>query len=209
MILQTEALTFSYSSAQVFKFPDLRCEKGQHLMILGNSGKGKTTLLHLIAGLLPPNSGSIQIAGTETQALSIRELDLFRGKNIGLIFQKPHFLQSLNVMQNLSLAQSLAGMAPDKSKATQFLEHLGLADKTSRKPHRLSQGEQQRLAVARAVLNQPQIILADEPTSSLDDDNCQAVLQLLLEQAEAVDASLILVTHDQRLKESFPNRIQL
>ena len=141
-----------------------------------------------------------------TQWLS---LDRFRGRHIGLVFQRPHFVQALSVQENLALVQYLAGKPQDKKRIKEVLDNLGIGHKLGEKPHRLSQGEQQRAAIALAVINSPQLILADEPTSSLDNKNCAKVAQLLKEQASATGAQLIIITHDQRLKDQFKNTLSL
>ncbi len=208
-MLQTDAVSYSYTSQQRFQFPNLKVDEGEHLLILGNSGKGKTTYLHLLAGLLRPSSGTIVIGGVTINQLRAQELDAFRGKHIGIIFQQTHFVNALNVENNLLLAQYLANNPQDKQRVTHLLHRLGLKSKLTQKTKNLSVGERQRVAIARAMINHPEIILADEPTSNLDDENTQYVIELLLEQAEAVNANLIIVTHDQRLKDVFPNRIEL
>jgi len=208
-MLQTHALTFSYGKNKKFEFENIACSAGKSLLILGNSGKGKTTLLHLIAGLLRPLSGSISINETDITKLSKARIDKFRGQNIGIIFQKSYFISSLTVKKNLLLTQYLAGVKQDEKRILELLERLQIADKINNKTHELSQGEQQRVAIVRALLNKPSIILADEPTASLDDDNCKQVVQLLKEQAEKDNVALIIVTHDTRLKTVFEQRMEL
>lgn len=182
---------------------------GEHLLILGASGVGKTTLMHLIAGLLAPLSGQVVVNGTTLTQLAPRALDRFRGKNLGIIFQRPYFVRSLNTLENLLLLQHLAGAKKDRNRALQVLDELGIAQQAFQKPTTLSQGEQQRASIAMAVLNQPQIILADEPTASLDDQNCQKVLDLLFQESEKNGAQLIIITHDQRVKARFDRHITL
>lgn len=208
-MLTTEDLCFSYDGKNLLSFPDLRCSKGEYWLLLGDSGSGKTTLLHLLAGLLKPTSGVVNIDNTALSALPAKESDHFRGKHIGIVFQKSHFIQSLNVEENLLLAQRLAGVRPDKKTVWQLLQRLNIGHKMHEKTSRLSQGEQQRVAIARAIINRPSLILADEPTSALDDTNAEEVIRILEEQASTVNATLIVVTHDGRLKEKFSHRIQL
>ena len=208
-MLQTKDLKFAYNDENSFSFPDMNCEKGSHWLILGQSGCGKTTLLHLIGGLLKSQSGSINVNGTDMSALSESILDAFRGKNIGIIFQQSHLIKSLNVEENLEAAQYLSGEKQNSDKVKTILERLNLGAKLKAKPSKLSQGEQQRVAIARALVNSPQLILADEPTSSLDDINCTQVVNLLLEQSKESGATLIIVTHDGRLKSMFENKIEL
>jgi putative ABC transport system ATP-binding protein len=208
-MLQTKDLKFAYNDENSFSFPDMNCEKGSHWLILGQSGCGKTTLLHLVGGLLKSQSGSINVNGTDMSALSESKLDAFRGKHIGIIFQQSHLIKSLNVEENLMAAQYLSGEKQNSEKVRSILERLNLGAKLKSKPSKLSQGEQQRVAIARALVNAPQIILADEPTSSLDDLNCTEVVNLLLDQSKESGATLIIVTHDGRLKSMFENKIEL
>jgi len=208
-MLRTENLTFAYNSSNSFQFPDIQCTKNHNLLIIGESGTGKTTLLHLLAGLLKASTGKIWIENTELNSFSDAQTDRFRGKNIGLVFQKSHFVSALSVKDNLRLAQSLAGEKKDMEKIKNLLHRLNMEHKLNSKPAQLSQGEQQRVAIARALLNQPKLILADEPTSGLDDKNCTQVADLLEEQAKLTGSSLIIVTHDGRLKERFSNQVEL
>lgn len=208
-MLVTRQLRYRYPYAQKeFTFPDVVCEPGQAVLILGPSGCGKSTLLHLIAGLLRPDSGSIAIDNIEIQSLRSKELDAFRARNIGLVLQKPHFLKALSVYENLLLFQSLSGRPKDEHRIREILETLDLGDKKHQLPYALSQGEAQRLSLARAVMNLPKVLLADEPSSSLDDIRTGNVAELLMEQARKTNAALIVVSHDARLKELFPSKIQ-
>jgi len=208
-MLQTNQLQFSYTGTQTLTFPDFTCQKGEQWLLLGQSGSGKTTLLHLLGGLLSPTKGVVKIGETALKTLSTAALDKFRGKHIGIIFQKAHFVRSLTVQENLILAQQLAGVAIDKNRIADLLNRLNVGHKLHAKTNELSQGEQQRVAIARAIVNQPAVILADEPTSALDDENCEEVIQLLEEQAAAVGATLLVVTHDGRLKERFEKQIRI
>jgi len=202
-------ITFQYPKGPSFRFPDLKCNQGDRLLILGESGRGKTTLLHLLAGLLKPSGGSVIIGNTDTSSLSNAQLDKFRGKNVGIIFQTAHFVDSLSVEDNLIMPQFLTGNKIDRKKAKEILTRLNLGNKADSKPASLSVGEAQRVAIARAVINNPQLILADEPTSALDDKNAEEVIRLLDEQASATGAALVIVTHDKRLKDRFSNQITL
>ena len=207
-MIESKNLTFSYPGLP-FAFPDISCAKGDVLLVTGSSGKGKTTLLHLLGGLQPPTTGSVSIDGINITSLSTTQLDQFRGTHIGMIFQQPHFIASLNILQNLRLAPSLANQKIDTDKAKQLLEQLGIADQAFKKPAQLSQGQLQRASIARALMNQPALLLADEPTSSLDDANCEIVANLLANQAAKNNAALIIVTHDLRLKQLFHQTIEL
>ncbi|MFK7969492.1 MAG: ABC transporter ATP-binding protein [Bacteroidia bacterium] len=208
-MLKTEQLAYSYTGGSPLVFPDMECPTGDKMLILGQSGKGKTTLLHLLAGLLTPKAGTIRIADTVLTDLKKSELDRFRGQHIGLIFQRSHFVKALNVGDNLRVASYLAGVSVSEQRIKTLLERLGIDNKIDKPTSSLSQGEQQRVAIARALVNKPSVILADEPTSSLDDQNTEQVIDLLNKEAEAAGASLIIVTHDQRLKDHFTNSVVL
>jgi ABC-type lipoprotein export system ATPase subunit len=208
-MIATQNLTFAYTPEKRFDFPNFSCADRETILILGKSGKGKTTFLHLMALLLKPTGGNIQINNQEINQLSVSKAADFRAKNVGIIYQKPHFVHSLSVMDNLLLANYLAGKNQAKNQAQQLAESLGFAEHLSKKTTQLSQGEQQRVSIARALMNKPSVILADEPTSSLDDDNCLKVIDLLRKQIQEIGASLVVVTHDQRLKDVFEKRIEL
>lgn len=208
-MLKTEGVHFRYDATNAFAFPDIRCDRKESLLILGNSGVGKSTLLHLLAGLMQPTSGSIIIDDQDITELSGAAMDRFRGDNIGIIFQKNHFVEALSVIENLTLAQYLAGANQDKSACQNLLDRLNIGRKAHQNIKTLSQGEMQRVAIARALVNGPQVIFADEPTSALDDENCQSVIELLQEQAAIAEAALVIVTHDNRLKDIMNNQVKL
>lgn len=208
-MLLTQDLTYQYKNGQVLSFPDIRCSRGEHFLLLGQSGSGKTTMLQLLSGLRKPRTGIIKIGETEINRLNPSDLDRFRGQNIGLIFQTSHFIKSLTVGENVAIAQSLAGRKSDLNSIKSLLDQLNIVHKINHKTYELSQGEQQRVAIARAIINEPQVILADEPTSALDDANTAEVVDLLSDRATAVNATLIIVTHDNRLKDKFTKRIEL
>jgi putative ABC transport system ATP-binding protein len=181
----------------------------QHLMILGKSGSGKTTLLHILGGLLNPMQGKVMIGETDLYQLSETKRDKYRGQHIGLVFQRAHLISALSVEDNLLLAQYFSGTKQDKARIAEVLKSLNLGEKSQSKVKALSQGEQQRVTIARALLNHPKLLLADEPTASLDDDNALAVVTLLKQQAEMNNASLIIATHDQRVKNEFDVQLNL
>ena len=208
-MLQTQSIAHQFKGTQRFQFPDINCNAGDTMLILGQSGVGKSTLLHILAGILQPKEGEVQINQTSIYNLSGSKRDKFRGKEIGLIFQKPHFVQSLNAFDNLVLAQKMAGQTPTPEKIKVLLQSLNLDHRSNAKVYQMSQGEQQRLSIARALVNMPGLILADEPTSALDDKNCEEVINLLQKHAKDVNAALIIVTHDKRLKDMFSNTIEL
>ena len=190
-------------------FPDIQLDRGQELLLLGASGTGKTTLLHLIAGMRTPSAGQVELNQAAFSGLPVAKRDLARGKHMGIVFQTAHFVRSLNVAENLALACALAGQAPDSKRIAQLLEGLGLGHKIEARVDALSVGEQQRVSIARAVVHKPGLILADEPTSALDDTNTEVVLNLLRKQASDARAALLIVTHDQRLKDNLTDRVEL
>lgn len=208
-MLVSNQLTYSYSPERTFHYPSFSCPSGETLLILGNSGTGKTTLLHLLALLLKPQSGTFQVQQKELTFLTAAEAGKFRAENIGIVYQKPHFVASLNVMDNLILANYLADKEANKQKLIELAEALGIGGLLQRNIMKLSGGEQQRVSIVRALMNHPKLILADEPTSNLDDENCERVMSLLEEQSKKIGASLVIVTHDQRLKKSNQNIVQL
>ncbi len=208
-MIYSQELKFSYNQDKVFRFPDINCQNKETLLILGESGKGKTTLLHLLALLIKPESGKIVIDDQDLSQLSASDAAKIRSKLIGIIYQKAHFVSALNVLDNLLLANYLANETENIAKALYLAEQLGFEAHLHKKTNQLSQGEQQRVSIARALMNAPKVILADEPTSSLDDTNCHKVIELLKSQSELIGASLLVVTHDQRLKNEFSNQITL
>lgn len=208
-MIEIRDLGYSYNWGKGIHFQDFAISKGEQILLLGESGSGKTTLLHLLGGLLKSQIGTITIAGSDITKLSESELDKFRAKRLGFIFQKNHLINALNVRDNLLMAPFLAGSKQDKKRVEQVLAQLGILEKKSAAINELSQGQAQRVAIARAVLNNPSVILADEPTSALDDKNCEQVINLLLEVAHENNSTLVLATHDQRLKTKIKKQIQL
>ncbi|MEQ9297010.1 MAG: ATP-binding cassette domain-containing protein [Cyclobacteriaceae bacterium] len=208
-MVRIKGLSYQYTGAQPVAYPDWEVAQGDHSLILGGSGCGKTTLLHLLAGLLKSQQGELLVAGTSLPQLGGVKLDSFRGKNIGLIFQKPHLINTLSVKDNLKLAQYLAHLPQDHKRISDVLSALDIAGKANAKVYELSQGQQQRVAIARAVLNKPKVVMADEPTASLDDKNAFGVLDILEQQASDNQASLIIATHDQRIKDRIKTQLTL
>lgn len=202
-------LTHAYNGSTALNVASWQAEQGAQWLMLGPSGSGKTTLLHVLAGILKPTSGQVAVAGQDLTALPSSALDQFRGKNIGIVLQRLHLIDSLTVMGNLLLAQYMAGEKQDAARVNEVLASLDMADKANAHPHELSFGQAQRVAVARAVVNKPRLLLADEPTSNLDDTRCMQVLDLLLTQAQACGATLVIATHDQRIKARVGNRFEL
>ena len=208
-MISTSNITFSYNKDQTFHMPDLYCEAGNTILITGDSGKGKTTYLHILGGLLKPNTGAIEIDKENMLALSEKKLDKFRGKNIGIVFQKAHFVSALTVLENLETASWLATGKKNSARAKKLLEQLDVVNQANKLPAQLSIGQQQRVSIARALMNEPKVLLADEPTSSLDDKNAEKVVELLTFLSKEYKAALVIVTHDSRIKEKFINKITL
>jgi putative ABC transport system ATP-binding protein len=197
-MIRISNLIHFYTSESKIQFPNWEVVQGEECLLIGASGSGKTTLLHILAGLMKPQTGEIIVANQKLTSKT--NFDVFRGRNLGLVFQQPHLIQVLNVQDNLFLAQYLTKSPRNSSAVFEALEAVGMKEKAKAKVFQLSQGQQQRVAIARAVLNSPKVILADEPTASLDDENAASVLQILRDQAKKNGATLIIATHDNRLK---------
>ncbi len=213
-MISTQGLTYRYHSnkgvlSHEIVFPDLAIERGESFLLLGNSGSGKTTFLHLLGGLLRPLTGKIEIEKIDIASLSETELDRMRGRQIGFVFQRNHLISALTVKNNLLMAPFLAGEKQHEERVDLVLDELGLREKKNAMIFELSQGQAQRVAIARAIINKPSLILADEPTSALDDKNCAQVIELLNKVAMENNAALIVATHDHRLKSRLKNQIIL
>jgi putative ABC transport system ATP-binding protein len=209
-MIRIEQLRFAYDGgADVLRVDELVLESEADMLIVGPSGCGKTTLLHLIAGLLVATRGTVVVDGQDLAALSPAARDRFRGRHIGIVLQQFHLLPTLTALQNLLVAQTIAGLSVDRDGARSMLAALGVDDRADAYPHRLSVGQQQRVAIARALVNRPKLLLADEPTSNLDDDSCAAVADLLLDTAKREHVSLVIATHDTRLKARIPRQVAL
>lgn len=208
-MISTKNITFSYQKNQVFHMPDIFCQAGNTILVTGNSGKGKTTYLHILAGLLKPNSGEIIIDGKNIVGLSESKGDNYRGKHIGVVFQKSHFIAALTVLENLEMASWLATGKKHSKRAKDLLAKLDIVEQANKLPSQLSIGQQQRVSIARALMNEPKVLLADEPTSSLDDSNAEKVINLLESLSKEYHAALIIVTHDSRIKQRFTNQITM
>ncbi len=204
----TENLSFAYPDGASFQYPDIHLNDGENLLIVGPSGSGKTTLLNLLAGLQVPKSGRIFLNQTNYTALSGTDLDSYRSEHIGIVLQESIFVPSISVWQNLLLTQKFTNNS-DETKADKLLHRLQIAEKKNQAPYSLSIGEQQRLSIARSLVNTPSLLLADEPTSALDDENCDRVLGLLKSLASENNCHLIIITHDQRVKDAFSITLNL
>jgi putative ABC transport system ATP-binding protein len=202
-------LRHAYNGVDVLQIRDWQVEQGEHWLVIGPSGSGKTTLLHVLAGILKPSYGDVLVAGQRVTRLKPRELDRFRARHIGLVLQRLHLIDTLTVAGNLLIAQYFSRMPQDPVRVRQVLADLGLEDKAHAYPHELSFGQAQRVAVARAVINRPTLLLADEPTSNLDDVQCMRTVDLLEVQARTCRATLVIATHDQRIKERVRSHYKL
>ena len=202
-MISTQHLSYRYATGPVIVFDDLDVVQGGVLLFKGASGSGKSTWLALAAGLLKPTGGEMTVAGQALSQLDAAHSDAWRAKTIGFLPQKLHLSAALTVAENLELAQWAAGQKADAKAIHQALAALGIEDLQQRKPPQLSGGQAQRVALARATLLQPRVILADEPTASLDDDACASALSLLSATAERLKATLVVATHDARVQKHF------
>lgn len=200
-MIEIKGLTKSFGSLQVLKGIDLRIEKGEIVSIVGPSGAGKTTLLQILGTLDKPDSGSVVVDGIETSTLSTNKLSEFRNKHLGFVFQFHQLLPEFTAIENIMIPAYIAGMKPKETRirAEELLEFMGLSDRATHKPNELSGGEKQRVAVARALMNNPAVILADEPSGSLDSKNKEELHKLFFELRDKFGQTFVIVTHDETL----------
>ena len=198
-----------YGATHVLDVPAWNATAGEAWLLSGPSGSGKSTLLHILAGLMRPTRGRVVVAGTDVNALVPSAVDRWRGRTVGLVPQRLHLIGAVRVVDNLRLAQSLAGLGVDDARITALLETLRIRELAHRYPHELSQGQAQRVAIARAVVNRPALVLADEPTANLDDAHAAAALELLRTQAVEAGATLVVASHDARVRPLLPNAFAL
>lgn len=200
-MIEIKGVTKSFGSLQVLKGIDLRIEKGEIVSIVGPSGAGKTTLLQILGTLDKPDSGSVVVDGTETSTLSTNKLSEFRNTHLGFVFQFHQLLPEFTAIENIMIPAYIAGMKPKeaRSRAEELLAFMGLSDRATHKPNELSGGEKQRVAVARALMNNPAVILADEPSGSLDSKNKEELHKLFFELRDKFGQTFVIVTHDETL----------
>jgi putative ABC transport system ATP-binding protein len=207
------------STLTVLDVPLFQIQAGEQVALLGSSGSGKTTLLHVIAGIVAPDNGSVLIESMPGKSdvgvkaniaiLSEADRDRFRGQHIGYIFQTHHLLPGFTALENVLLGMSFTGRSADRAWAEQLLTEVGLKDRLHYRPSKLSVGQQQRVAVARALANRPSLVLADEPTGALDFANAQQVLDLIRKLCDEVKASLLIVTHDRSIAAQLSRTVDL
>lgn len=200
-MIEIKGVTKNFGSLQVLKGIDLRIEKGEIVSIVGPSGAGKTTLLQILGTLDKPDSGSVVVDGTETSTLSTNKLSEFRNTHLGFVFQFHQLLPEFTAIENIMIPAYIAGMKPKeaRSRAEELLAFMGLSDRATHKPNELSGGEKQRVAVARALMNNPAVILADEPSGSLDSKNKEELHKLFFELRDKFGQTFVIVTHDETL----------
>ena len=206
-MIQTRGLAYRYPGGAVLRFPDVDVAQGAVLLLSGPSGCGKSTWLALVAALVLPTEGALQVAGQALNALKNSAADAWRARAVGFLPQKLHLSAALSVQQNLAMAQWASGVPEDAARIHEALAKLAVAELAARLPAQLSGGQAQRVALARAVLLQPQVILADEPTASLDDAAAADAVGLLLATAQAQGATLVIATHDARVARLIPPKI--
>lgn len=200
-MIKLEGITKSFGSLQVLKGIDLEINKGEIISIVGPSGAGKTTLLQIMGTLDEPDAGVVQIGGTMVSRMKEKELSAFRNKNIGFVFQFHQLLPEFTALENVMIPALIAGVSSKEAheRAMKILDFMGLVDRASHKPNELSGGEKQRVAVARALINDPAVILADEPSGSLDTHNKEDLHQLFFDLRDRLGQTFVIVTHDEGL----------
>ncbi len=205
MLFKIIDIEYKFENFKGLTKQSISISKGNHLLIHGSSGCGKTTLINIMAGLLKPSAGEIFFEDQKFSSLFEKEIDKIRENNFGFIFQKIHLIGHLNVEQNIALAKK----KKDSRNIEELLKDLGLSEKNKQVARDLSVGEAQRVAIARGVVNNPRVIFADEPTSALDDINAERVMDLIFKQIKLTNSTLIVSTHDHRVKKYFSNVMEL
>ncbi|MBL8804752.1 MAG: ABC transporter ATP-binding protein [Planctomycetes bacterium] len=212
-VLRLEAVKKAYNApeggrVEVLDVERFEVARGEQVALRGSSGSGKTTLLHIIAGLIKPDAGAVHVAGADVARLGEAQRDHWRAKHVGYIYQSFHLLQGFTALENIALAMKFGGRV-DLARAKSLLEQVGLGARLNYKPRQLSIGQQQRVAVARALANTPALVLADEPTGNLDREHADAALELILSLCKASGAALLLVSHDERVVARFARVVDL
>src|SRR5687767_9440288 len=208
-MIAVRGLAHRYGTVEALRLADWQVAQGERWLVLGPSGCGKTTLLHVLAGLVRPTEGEVEVSGESLRKLEGARLDRWRATTVGIVLQALHLVKHLSVRDNLRLAQYLAHAPQDDARIGDTLAALGVVPKAGRRPTELSQGEQQRVAIARAVVNRPKLLLADEPTANLDDAAAARAAELLIGEAARHGATLIVATHDARVKRYFEKELVL
>jgi lipoprotein-releasing system ATP-binding protein len=210
-MIDIKGITKSFGSLQVLKGIDLHINKGEVVSIVGPSGAGKTTLLQIMGTLDKPDSGSIVIDGTDIRSLSGKEISRFRNQHIGFVFQFHQLLPEFTALENVMIPAFIAGKSKSEAKqrAMELLQFMGLAERASHKPNELSGGEKQRVAVARALVNNPAVIFADEPSGSLDSKNKAELHQLFFSLRDRFGQTFVIVTHDEQLAQTTDRTIEM
>ncbi|WP_093367364.1 ABC transporter ATP-binding protein [Sphingobacterium wenxiniae] len=201
MILQANDIHKSFGQLEILKGVDLSVAKGEIVSIVGASGAGKSTLLHIVGTLDKPDSGKVTINGVDVTALNEKKLSQFRNEHIGFVFQFHHLLPEFTALENVCIPAFIQGKSPKEAEKTamELLERLGVQHRAYHKPGQLSGGEQQRVSVARALVNNPALILADEPSGNLDSENAASLHQLFFDLRDALNQTFIIVTHNEEL----------
>ncbi|RYX91946.1 ABC transporter ATP-binding protein [bacterium] len=207
-MINLNSISHQYPKGQTIKFPNWTIGDKEQWLLLGASGSGKSTLLNIISGLLKPTQGDVKFDEVSLYGLSTRKMDKFRGQKIGIVFQRPHLIRSLTVIENLEIAASMANCKFDKQRINLILKDLGLIEKVNSYPDELSQGQLQRVSVARALVNDPSILLADEPTGALDTKTSIEIMSLFTELNKS-GRTIIIVTHEQDIADYCPKQIQM
>jgi lipoprotein-releasing system ATP-binding protein len=200
-MLQARGIKKSYGNLQILKGVDLDVKRGEIITIIGASGAGKSTLLHVIGTLDQPDHGTVRLNNVDVHTLSSKKMSAFRNEQIGFIFQFHHLLPEFTALENICIPAFIAGKSKKdaENKAFELLELLGLSDRANHKPNEMSGGEQQRVAVARAMVNDPAIILADEPSGNLDSNNAENLHHLFVKLRDTLNQTFVIVTHNENL----------
>lgn len=210
-MIELQGITKSFGSLQVLRGIDLTIERGEVVSIVGPSGAGKTTLLQIMGTLDKPDSGSIRLNGVEVNRLGEKKLSAFRNKEIGFVFQFHQLLPEFTALENVTIPALIQGVSADtaRKQAQEMLDMLGLSERAAHKPAELSGGEKQRVAVARALINHPSVVLADEPSGSLDTQNKEELHRLFFDLRDKLGQTFVIVTHDEGLAAQTDRTIHL